>query len=276
MDVGMVLDSLATEYALSYIEYSAYRALHVSSQIAQCGACESQECIFGQLGFRFQHRECMVAETTNHSSEAAGQATLAIFFLVLRIQSELDGAVNGRQNILEDEAAGLVETRQGIIAAFKAVLVDKAHLPPCDEISRCYKLLETLSLNRTIYRILSNDTRVCYSNSALSALETSGRILAECIGPFAVLLVRSGNTRKQQTLYLELAVDAYSRGLAVFERLCEQQLRPENPTDDAMLGLFSLCDDDELSSLLSEETLEKAAKVSIQCRVFLFRSTDSY
>lgn len=273
-DVGRVLDSFATNHSLSYIEYSAYRALHSTCKVAEHGACDSPDCLFGQLGFRFHHSECCSARQTRDSSDsiaAAGHATLAVFFLVLVMQSELDLIISGKQSHDQSRATAFEEMRDGVIATFRSVFVEATQLPPYDVTSRCHKILEALSLNRKVYQILSaKETPERSSRATLTALETLGHVLSECIGPLAVSLLRSGEGENKERQQWELAADSYSRGLTVFERVREQRLRIEEPssgdlscrTDDALRGLFALCHESELASQLSEETLEKAAKVT--------------
>jgi len=273
-EVGRVLDAFAAEYSLSYVEYCAYRALHSSCKVAEHGACESRDCVFGRLGLRFHHQECFSAETLDDSSEAAGQATLAVFFLVLMMHDELEAIISGKQSHDQDWTVKFEDVRDDIIATFRSVFVDASRFPPQDVMRRCFKLLELHGLNRKAYQILSRPARDCSSRATLIALETTGRVLAECIGPLAASLARSGEDKKQQQW--EVAVDSFSRGLAVFDRVREESLGMEEPvcvnisfrTDDALRGLYALCHDCELASQLSEETLEKAAKVS-HCELFV-------
>jgi hypothetical protein len=272
-EIGTVLDSFATHHSLSYVEYSAYRALHTSREnSASHGTCESNNCVFGQLGFRFQHIEC---DSSDSSVAAAGHVTLAVFFLVLVMKGELDSLVDGRRSRDERQAACAVkinEMSDDIIARFRSVCVDRADLLPYDVMNRCHKLLEGLGLNRKMYLILTKGSPECTSSDTLTALETSGRILAECVGPLAASLARCGGNKQQQH-HWELAVDSFVRGLAVFGRVREHQLQMEEPncgeissrTDNVLRGLFELCNDCQLESQLSEETLEKAAKVRHRC-----------
>ena len=272
-DVGEVLDSFATGFSLSYVEYSAYRALHTSGKTIGQGDCESNDCAFAELGFHYQHGACFSLKSlrdTSNSSAAAGHATLAVFFLVLVMKGELDVLADERpyQDKRQiDRSYNVDGSGDEIITRFRSVLVEGADFPPFDVMYRCHKLLEALGLNRKMYLILSKSTPECSSRATLTALETSGRVLAECIGPLAVTIARCRENKQQQKW--ELAIDCFVRGLAVFDRVHEHQLQMEelsfakiySRTDDTLRRLFELCHDSDLESQLSEETLDKAAKV---------------
>lgn len=284
-DVGRVLDSFATdESSMAYIEYCAYRALHSGRMTS--GACESDDCLFGQLGFRFEHNECDVLtnprDSTNPSA-MAGQVTLAVFFLVLTVQGELDAMASGKQSRGNQDWAvdDFDSVIDAVICSFRAVLVEAEQLPPYAVMNRCLKLLELLSLNRRVYHILSSkDTSRSSSRASLTALEISGRVLAESIAPLAVALVRCGDEEEKKNQHWELAADCYSRGLVVSDRIREQQLQSGELSsavsscriNDALRGLYDLCHDDELALQLSGGTLEKAAKVRTHCTAVAFSS----
>lgn len=275
-DVGAVLDSFATDYSLAHVEYSAHRAIYSSRDVSQHAVCESQECIVGQLGFRYQHSDC---DPQSDSSAAAGHATLAIIFMILNVQRELDVLISGKQSKSHPDgelADDFLQTREVIIANFRSIFVDATAIPPHEVMTRCYKILELVGLNRKVYQILSNDSRGCTSSASLIALETAGLVLTECIGPLAVSLIRSEEEKGKQQQMWELSVDSYSRGLAVFDRLRGDQLRMNSVvcdeirrnTDNALSGLFTLCHESELVHHRSEGTLEKAAKVSHENLLF--------
>lgn len=275
-DVGRVLDSYATIDSLCYVEYCAYRAFYSSRSVAECKSCESKDCVFEELGFCFQHNNCsLISDSSSaaHSSgAAAGHATLAVIFLILNTQSELDELIHGRRSRdcrQADLTSDFHQTRSDIVANFHSVFTETASVPPYDVMNRCYKLLELLGLSRKVYHILSNDFPDCASSAALIALETAGRVLSECIGPLAASLIRSGNDPSKQQQLWELAVDSYSRALAVFDKVRVQKLARDIlvcdkiscHTDDALCALFTLCHDGELASHRSQGTLEKVAKV---------------
>jgi hypothetical protein len=259
--VGAVLDAHAPTGSLGYIEYAAYRALHVSHENDEKSQCQSKNCVFGQLAFPFLHENCFSSSFSPHPNAEAGEAVLAVLFLVLRAQKELDASCGHAKM---DRAFDLERLSDLIIARFRSVFVKTPQMPSTDVMSRCYKLLEALALNRKVYQILSNDPKGDYSRAKLIALNISGRVLAECIGPFAFTLMK----KKEQLV--EVAVDSYVRGLAAFDCVRKRQLRMEVPicteifcrTDLAFCGLFALWDESRVGPAPSEESLEKAAKAS--------------
>lgn len=275
-DIGSVLDSFATTSdSIAYIEYCAHRALHASRKTSQRGACDTNDCVFQQLGFRFQHETCLalneVDESPGDPSAMAGQAALSVFFLVLTIQGELDAMIAGEKPKDSERPASFEDLRQDVVGRFRSVFVKASQLPSYDAMSQCMKILELLSLNRKVYQILSaKDSRRTYSSGvSLTALETLGRVLAECIGPLAVSLVKCGKEGAKMKQHWELAVDCYSRGLVVFDRVNERRDEESKCNelsgriDDALRGLFPLCHDSKLTPHLSEPSLEKTAKVRV-------------
>ena len=269
-DVGAVLDSFATDYSLAHVEYCAHRAIYSSRKVSQHDVCESQECMVGQLGFRFRHSDCA---PESDSSAAAGHATLAVIFMILNVQRELDVLISGKQSKSHPDgelADDFLQTREVVIANFRSIFVNATTIPPHEVMTRCYKILELVGLNRKVYQILSKDSHGCTSSASLIALETAGLVLTECIGPLAVSLIRSEEEKDKQQQMWELSADSYNRGLAVFDRLRGDQLRVDSVvsddissnTDNALSGLFTLCRESELVQHRSEGTLEKAAKVS--------------
>lgn len=278
-DVGAVLDSFATDYSLAYVEYCAHRAIYSSRKVSQHGDCESQKCMVGQLGFRYRHGDC---DPESDSSAAAGHAMLAVVFMILSVQRDFEVLISGKKWKSHPDgklANDFLRTREVIIANFRSIFVNATITPPHEVMTRCYKILELVGVNRKVYQILSKDSPGGTSRASLIALETFGLVLTECIGPLAVSLIQSEEDKDKLQQMWELSADSYNRGLSVFERLREDQLRMDSVVSDdiprnisnALSGLFTLCRGSKFVKHRSEETLEKAAKVSESRRPAVYK-----
>ena len=272
-DIGAVLDSYAPASSLAYIEYAAFRALQVGHQSVEKTCCRAKTCVFGNLSFPFVHNDCITSSCSSHPSTETGQTVLAVVFLVICIRNQLDAFgyhVTKRNHTTIVETVELESLSDVIINRFRSVFGEPTQLPSSDVTSRCYRLLQALDLNRKVYQLLSNNTKGSHSSAQIMALDILGRVLSECIGPFALTLMGAVEEKKQQQLS-EVAVDSFVRGLAVFDHVREWQLRMEEPirseifdrAERTLRELFTICDENEVGSRPSEESLEKAAKVCL-------------
>jgi hypothetical protein len=250
--IGRELDSRASRLqhsSPSYVEYSAYRALHVGVLVHKPPTCcDSQQCVFASLGCQYVH---------GMSASSEESSMLALFFLILRVK-EFE-----RNNSKSSSSYLVVADR--VVSNFEATIVTGSGSDG-QSLQRYFKLLSSASLNRTVYDYFAKAP----SSEALlkhrQALEVSCQIFFKCMGLLAFRLVKEGFVDPNKRVFTwEYGVQCFTQAISILEAL---GLELPKISGDLLLVRSDVLIKDFVATLLetpnlATSCLESTAKVRI-------------
>ena len=206
--IGKVLDSIATPKCLSYIEYCAYRALHVGPSSASCKCTP-----FRELPFDYRH-DC-AAKSSN-----LGEATLALVFLTSSLHQELNEEGNFNLETLPhyDSVESMLQVCSSALKAFQSALArDKS-----DDVRRCYRMLQQTIVSQRFSRlrkVIDDIGEFQVSSTYLAVMDVCASVLSQSMVAILQTLIRTEKDAKVCQGYWDAMVDAYSRVISLYDAI---------------------------------------------------------
>lgn len=242
----------------SYIEYCAYRALHIgpdrrysedkmeeehndkenSSDGIKGGGrgsnhkcnrrCKQSECLYSSLPFAFVHGHGHLRERSNSSKDDAascGTTTLCLFFAALQAYD----CVIMRS---EQWTGAEYESGDALISAFSSSLLtsNNGRRPKLSVVLQCQKMLASLKLPSRAMHVIKafeqDEARI--EGGTIRAIGFVQRVLGECYAPLLTLIAsaekvsaKSEGKASASASRLEMAQDSYIRAAMLSDHLCE-------------------------------------------------------
>jgi hypothetical protein len=252
-EIGTLLDSFATvDHPQSYIEYCAYRALHVGSS-QNNRKCE-EHCLFRHLRYDYIHECC--------ENSASDNTFMALFFLSLEVRRALESV-----QMKDNDDFSLVENSGVIVSQFRSIIVDGG-IDSAIRISY-FRLLSLLKLHRLVFQVLGSASQS--GGNAMKHICVAAKILSQCTGPLCFGLIADKSFNKDQLSQMwAVGAECLKQSVSAFEMVHvlsgeERYLDASNYTAGELRRFLS-----SPSEKPPPDCIENAAKVSNSASVYDF------
>ena len=215
-DIGSALIRIARPDCISYIEYCAYRSLHVGirSSSSLC-SCKS----FRNYPFEYCHI-CRDSCAPN-SLPTLGEATLGLVLVVASLEREL-GTEFSASVLLEsyqhyDSVLHLEQVRDSALSKFQSVVATQQSP---ENLRRCYKMLQQTMLPQRCSRqrkTLDELDALQLSPIVHSAWEVCGSILSTAVVTVLHMLIETEVDARRRLDYWDDTIEAYSRLISLYD-----------------------------------------------------------
>jgi hypothetical protein len=250
-----------SSFPLSYVEYCSYRALHCrQGPVGAHTSCSEKHCwLVDELPSSFEEHA--------DADSLVGQVVIAAMLLGIDVRQNLE-ADSCQGFSFCDSCTDISEYLDRLIRQFDSNVIQQLPSLSSDTRNRLFKLLSMLSLNRTIFVTLKNQS--WKERSDTMDLQIATTILTKCIGPFtrAMMTQEHIDATKLSQLY-DSTIECYIRPLSAFEKLSEHYQLADPDASNYFLDLSNqvlqelcqilLCDDETIDPPPTA-CLEKCAK----------------
>ena len=291
MDVGIAIDRLAGamegDESFPYFEYCAYRALHIGpnawlddkDESILCSSCQhknssKQPCLFSRLPFQYIHHQSLVSPSPQKKNRATllQESALSLLFLSIQVQKQLNVLLleKSKENLSMDISMSSQDAAK-IVGCFQTLFLPLTSSSiPLTEQLRYFKILSSVQLHSTIFKILSKTAseELVKENENRRIFEIAAEIMTKCAGPFAYSLLQNGDPSidtKKEAFLSDFVIECYCRSAAVYDALgMADGATYLERSDDIMENIVGILIPDDCSDSYAPpgEHLEKAAKVS--------------